>query len=116
MKIDNVAVKSSLKQINIKYKKTSDEMVWGGGFPGQRRRLPNSRRSTDVPYSEHSAAATSNHHQGSVLQNSNSTNQIIDVSNAAINAEEAEFLRQAQALIPAEVRMISGCEDEQTSC
>jgi metacaspase-1 len=90
-------------------------MVWGGDFPGQRRRLPNSRRSTDVPYSEHSAAATSNHHQGSVLQNSNSTNQIIDVSNAAINAEEAEFLRQAQALIPAEVRMISGCEDEQTS-
>jgi Caspase domain len=83
-------------------------MVWGGGFPGQRR---SSNRAISVPSGQ--TSNNHNHNHGGILQNSNNTNhQVVVVNNVE---EEAAFLRQAQALIPAEVRMISGCEDEQTS-
>jgi metacaspase-1 len=82
-------------------------MAWGGSFPGQRRRSSNNRSAAIIP------STHADHHHGGLLQNSNNANQVVAAN--TIRMEEATFLRQAQALIPAEVRMISGCEAEQTS-
>lgn len=56
------------------------------------------------------APTNNNHNPGRRNRNAPTNNH-----NAAAASDSATFLEQSQTLIPAEVRMISGCEDEQTS-